>query len=1040
MFHRNSLFLNVLPGCRNLFLISLSLLIFSHSAGAQSPPRRGGVRGTVSDGDFEVPLPGVKVVVSESGRETVCGDSGNFFFSDLDAGVYTLVFSKAGYMRAVRPEVVVSEGRLTEIDVEMAGEYEEMDELVVREISLGGSSELGLLNLRMESSGIMDAVGQDLMKRAGASDAAGALKLVAGATVQDGKYAVIRGLGDRYTSTSINHVRLPSADPDKRAVHLDQFPAALIESIQVSKNFMADMQGDASGGGINMVTKALPDGEVLSFSIGVEYDSEVTGNKNFISNDRNVMNYWGMPKKDQSLPYRASSIGNVSQIAPNYNRWAPFIDLSDDEWEAATGLPVSFRPSLEPSDEDIARLDENNRLLRSLSPVLGTTAETPPLNHGWSAALGNAYAFESGFRVGGMATFSYKNKYSGYFNGEANKYNVEQVGIPLRWREHERIDKGEHEIIWGSAAVAGIEFEDTQELSIAYLRSQVGQDESWNIIQDVSTPEGGLNGLEEKPNITQLLSYTERTVQSLQLHGGHELFFMPEVDLWSGGLSIYTPVFDWTVAKSRSTQFQPDYTEFITQLDRSTGIYSVGNPTLLSRKWFDITEDSDQYFMNLEFPFECWGNKKGFLKTGFFHDDVSRKYLNDNLTYNNSRASVGELNSWGPKPSWELFHTPDYTGRLSHTNLFGWSVEMSSKQGVPVDYTGAQKLQAAYLMADLPAAPWLNAAAGARLEKTSIQTSLYSHSARGEVWVPGSPVAIPAEDAGADLRQTDLLPALGLVWEPVKNVFLRGAYSRTVARPTFKEITPVLTFDGSDVFQGNPNLVISDIENYDLRLEWLPRAGDLLAASAFYKDISNPIDSACYYTGGYNYVYPDNFRRGQILGLEFEVRKRLGFLPGLPDGLSVGANYTMLDSQLTYDPRMPNYNEIIRYSNGNGTRPMEGQAEFLLNANVMYDDELTGFSMGLFYNLAGESILAGESYTFSDNDEFIYTPNIYQTSFGLLNFSASKRFKNHWKLNFNAKNLLQPDLISVYRLNGEDQIHKKRKTSSTYSVSVGYDW
>jgi hypothetical protein len=83
----------------------------------------------------------------------------------------------------------------------------------------------------------MDSIGSDLMSRAGASDAAAALRLVAGASVQDGKYAVIRGLPDRYVSSQMNRVRLPTADENKRAVELDQFPAAAIESIQVSKTF-----------------------------------------------------------------------------------------------------------------------------------------------------------------------------------------------------------------------------------------------------------------------------------------------------------------------------------------------------------------------------------------------------------------------------------------------------------------------------------------------------------------------------------------------------------------------------------------------------------------------------------------------------------------------------------------------------------------------------------------------------------------------------------------------------------------------------------
>ena len=94
-----------------------------------------------------------------------------------------------------RADVVVSAGRLTELEAWLAGEFTEMEEFVVQDIlQLGAGSEAALLQLRFESPALMDSISADLMSRAGASDAAAALRLVAGASVQDGKYAVIRGL------------------------------------------------------------------------------------------------------------------------------------------------------------------------------------------------------------------------------------------------------------------------------------------------------------------------------------------------------------------------------------------------------------------------------------------------------------------------------------------------------------------------------------------------------------------------------------------------------------------------------------------------------------------------------------------------------------------------------------------------------------------------------------------------------------------------------------------------------------------------------
>ena len=99
--------------------------------------------------------------------------------------------------------------------------------------------------------------------------------------VQDGKYAVLRGLPDRYVSSQMNGVRLPTADEDKRAVELDLFPSAVIESLQVSKTFTPDQQGDASGGAVNVRLKGIPDETVLQVRTQVGGNSQVTGRGDF---------------------------------------------------------------------------------------------------------------------------------------------------------------------------------------------------------------------------------------------------------------------------------------------------------------------------------------------------------------------------------------------------------------------------------------------------------------------------------------------------------------------------------------------------------------------------------------------------------------------------------------------------------------------------------------------------------------------------------------------------------------------------------------
>src|SRR4029077_2852186 len=120
-----------------------------------------------------------------------------------------------------------------------------------------------------------------------------ALPLVAGASIQDGKFAVIRGLAGPYVNSQMNRVRLPTADADKRAVELDQFPAPVIDSVQVSKTFTPDQQGDASGGAVNVHLKSIPDQTIFQIKGQYNYNTQVSGIDNFLTYDGGGVNHWG---------------------------------------------------------------------------------------------------------------------------------------------------------------------------------------------------------------------------------------------------------------------------------------------------------------------------------------------------------------------------------------------------------------------------------------------------------------------------------------------------------------------------------------------------------------------------------------------------------------------------------------------------------------------------------------------------------------------------------------------------------------------------
>src|SRR6185503_14675349 len=104
-----------------------------------------------------------------------------------------------------------------------------------------------------------------------------ALQRMSGATIQDGKYLNMRGLGDRYTQASLNGARIPSPDPERKVVPLDLFPAGLLDEVVTSKTFTPDQPGDFSGGNVNIKTREFYGRRYLAVSLSSGINDAVTG-------------------------------------------------------------------------------------------------------------------------------------------------------------------------------------------------------------------------------------------------------------------------------------------------------------------------------------------------------------------------------------------------------------------------------------------------------------------------------------------------------------------------------------------------------------------------------------------------------------------------------------------------------------------------------------------------------------------------------------------------------------------------------------------
>jgi hypothetical protein len=985
--------------------------------GAGSAQQTGSIRGLVRDADFEAPLPRAQVRIYGTDRVTNATEEGTYLLSNVSAGKYTLVFSKQGYTRQVRSDVVVRPGQMTEVNASLSGDFAEMEEFVVEDVAVEGT-EARMLEIRVDAADLRDSVSKEIMSAAGAGDAADAVKLVAGATIQDGKYAVIRGLPDRYVSSQMNGVRLPTADADKRAVQLDQFPSDVIQSVQISKTFTPDQQGDASGGAVNVVLKGIPEESILGFSIGYTVNTQVAENRGaFLTDKGGGVNCWGLNEGRE-------------------------IQEPGTDWGGAVGGSPTGAPQ----------------------------------DYSWSVTGGGKYTFLNGLRLGAFGNFYYDRGASYRDNGIEDRYWVLEPGDEMspsfsgeddnqRRTSLNDVTVAAEEVQWGALTALGLEFEQ-HELTLVYMRTHVAE----NVVTlaqdtrgkeffypdydpDDPTHPGNLERQDAPYLRSESIVYTERSTETLQLSGRHVLP-LPEISIGypylgiDEFLTVLSPELSWIVSWNSASMDQPDKRLFaeawlgpvfdlgnpFTPIDDKDlpAIHSTYKPSRLSslgninRIWREITETSDQYSVNFRVPFRQWTGHEGYVKFGVFRDRVHREFSQESFT------NAGDDD---PVQSWEGPWEERWSQR--------WLAEEHNLDAVEidVDYTGDQEIKAWYHMVDLPLCRAVKIVGGARYETTKLE--IMNQPEENAVWFSpdGQRSSLSGSEADVSFEQEDMLPSIGFVFTPFDQITIRGSRTETVARQTFKELTPIeqAEFLGADLFVGNPQLAMSSLKNYDLRFDYRPspRSRSLVSVSWFHKDVTDPIEYVQRVTNTTHYTTPVNYPEGYLTGWEFEVRQDLGEWHDKLEGLAIGGNATIIESEVTLPKEEAEILADPLIQAPMPTRHMLNAPEHLYNLYMTYESVELGTKVGLFYTVRGDTLVAGAGQA-----ETNFIPNVYETEYGTLNFTFAQKLNEHWTLKFKAKNLLDPEIQTVYRSEyiGDDVVRSSYRKGIDFSVSLGAEW
>ena len=756
---------------------------------------------------------------------------------------------------------------------------------------------------RREQVAVVDIMGSEQIARTGDSDAAAALRRITGLTLKDGKFIYVRGLGERYSSTSLNGALVPSPDPTRNVVPLDMFPASIIESLSVQKSSTASMPAAFGGGHVDIRTKSIPADLFFNVSVGGRYntnDSQDTYTYNGGSDD------WlgkddGTRAMPNSIPQTFNQFGGISPV------------------DIVTGSngQIDFQ-SAKQMNRDLAK-----DIYRDMTV---NTESTDPGFRG-NIALGNNWDIGEESIFGVMAAVSYKQQEDNY-----TKLDVELDGDEQQAQvENSKNIVGTDSIVQISAMInMGFEFNEDHKIETftTYLR---------DTSDDVSVAiEETLDTLGE-PNAYQVyaIDYEERTLISNQIKGQH--FFE---SLWDLELN-------WMYSDASSERYAPNEFSYTYNVvfDDAGSMTSRNLNTQDAPKYVysRLDDDTTNYGWDVSFPIE-YDSTLVTLKAGYEYFERTRESYATRLSLDVDLSPTD--------PNGDILQQ-EFDQIFSDANIDSdvLGLELKDASTDTEDYVAAEKLDAGFVSVDIDFDDVWRVYAGVRYEDFR------------RVTLPIDPEGEISDEGGrydlSDYAITEdgWFPSMSLTWKDSDTTQWRLAMSKTLVRPDLREVSPVRFQDpvtGFDFF-GNPELESSDIYNLDLRWEWYGESGNNLSVGGFYKDIDAPIEPIQRISEAGRQLKFYNADSGYIYGIETEFLQDLGFLGqdgGVWDSFFVAGNFTVSDSEIEISPN----GEI---DPTNTSRRMTGHSAWVTNVQLSFDSPDEYHSATLVYNVFGERIAYG---------------------------------------------------------------------------------
>ncbi len=616
------------------------------------------VTGVVRDESNNITLPGIPVEVV--GGETVYTDVDGRYLLNLAPGSYDIKVLMEGYQERI-VKIEVPAGSRTPIDANVGLTMARFAETVVVTAeapldAVTSTAEAQLIE-RKNANVISDNMGAQEMRKNGDSDAAVAMSRVTGLSVVDNQFVFVRGLGERYSSTTLAGAVLPTTEPDKKVVPLDLFPAGLLDSIQVNKSYSPDRSAEFAGGLVQIMPVKFPTRPVVTLGYEYNFFSTATGKEiplsPFSGNDR-----FGFDGGERALP---GGIPNSKIVRRGI--YTPEVGYGPDEITAF-----------------------GRQMQDSWTPQLADGA--PGQN--WNAVFGNRF---NKLGVVASVTHSYKEQ---FVDEQRAFYRVADEG-ELEAVSNYQIEYGTQKAQLGAVGNIAYQFTGNHRLSFENFYSHSGRDEGRFF--------EGPNTENNFYYVNQRLQYIEEDLLANAVGGEH--FFRG----WSNSR------IDWRLNYAKANRDEPGLRETLYQIPFIAGTLNPQPiPAVLSDEsqsgfMMDSTLDDETVDGSANWSiFSTAGDRPTQYKFGFNYVERAREFQSRRFRYipvvlNKTDPPAIQFNPTLPPE--ELF-TQNNIGTAFRFN----------EETRPVDaYDGDQSTTAGYGMVDISLTAKGRLVAGARVER-----------------------------------------------------------------------------------------------------------------------------------------------------------------------------------------------------------------------------------------------------------------------------------------------------------------------------------